>query len=392
MRICSAYWLFLLVLIGCDRAGVGSVASSKATEIPPVSLPAVLDDSCEDGKKAYEASFYQFARESVCMGCHAGNHLAAPPWAGADVLDSYHRVKSLVDFSMVDRSTIVIRALNGHCNRPGNPACSDPENARLLSEKIQEWWVNGESKCDDQYRRVDPLDLGSVSSQFKEYTWDISKVGSQFSGLQLTVEVKGIIDATTNKVRAYIIRKPRFISAEQGQSLRVRGIRFYLNGSSQPIANAFDELDVTVSIVRSAVGRHNYAVLSPEVLTMQGSDLPADKLFIGIKGLEAVVKPQCSSTTLFRDKVMPELTRVNSCLACHRRSSVDDSAIPYMSADVTEACAQMRQYVSPMGASVSTLFEFPLNANRTGHPSVEVVSPGLVRSAVAEWVKSEFPR
>jgi len=131
------------------------------------------------------------------------------------VTESYHRVKSYVDFIDVNASKLVVRAGNRHCG----PACSNATFQADLANRIVTWWEAGESSC-QAYISSTPTPVPSdISGTFQPIEWIFDRVNGTTAKLKVRADSKAMGIDNDGSVAAYIVSRPRVIAEESELSV-----------------------------------------------------------------------------------------------------------------------------------------------------------------------------
>ena len=349
---------------------------------------ADMTADCPQGFEAFQKTVFPKVRRD-CALCHDGSVENAPPFAKTDALRGYYALLNRADFMAPDRSVLVRRAGNNHCNKPN---CNPASGEEMLS-KVRDWWTQGESSCkrDGKFTTAEqplPMPLpGPGGKDFATVTFDLSEISVQFSGATVSLDVQQFTTPTATQPATLRFRRPQLSTSDM--PIHLAGIRVLVNRHASPLATAF-------RVVDRRMGMLSKSLLSTHTLIVP-QDPPADSYMVslGLDVLEKSPPPACQSLASFRRHVLPTFD-AEKCTSCHGGGSGGAGTAPanqiFPMGGLTEPdlCAAARSRVDPADSDLGPFFALPL-AGAFGHP--KTVSPsGEIFRQWNEWVQEETSR
>lgn len=252
---------------------------------------------CQKGIDAFEKTVYAHIRRD-CRDCHDDGGFSEISHSSHDILKSYQRVISYVNWSNVDDSFFIKKGGNLHCLKyPQEGKCSSDE--KTLRELVHQWWESGQKDCPLIGALVSRPTKLNQSSEPMEIRIDISNL-AQVGGLKFEFTAHRENDE-------YVLSRPRILG--ESTAIRIKGIGMVQNGRPLTLINGWQSVSVKVLPNTKAL----LSAITVRVPVELGAE---DEISFGFQSLEKVEPFSCQKLTAFENDVLPVLSR-RRCYSCH---------------------------------------------------------------------------
>lgn len=364
---------------------------------------AIYPNSAGGGGTAiFQAKVYPYLRTN-CSACH-GN-AQAPKFAVADVTAAYNAAHSVVNFTDINASRLLVKGTDSHCGS----GCISSNKATLLG--LLEQWKAGELSAPGSATTVVSIgkivstalplpagipvvDLSNGTNQnnFVRMRWDLSQVAPgnpDLAGAVFEVEVQQYTALTDSGPASLRFRKPRIGSPTV--PLLVQGVRILADKTFNVANDQYLTIDESVSPgpIAAPTASINFPVLSPELMIVvlpNGAASP--QIYVSFERLEKTTIATCKNLAGWQSMYRPIM--VAKCTNCH--GGGNGGATSKLNLNTTtntdeQLCGRSLQRVDLKSPIDSPLITYPLRGASLGHPATTFNSADA--DTTINWIRTE---
>jgi hypothetical protein len=319
--------------------------------------------ACDDGFTAFQDTVYKKVRRD-CALCHDGSVKKAPPFATDDPNSSYNMLLNYMNFSSIDKSLLVIRAGNGHCNKPN----CNKDSGKEMSQVADKWWTTGEKVCERNGKYFTasvplPMNMPTKGKGFAKMSFNLGTIKNTLNGMAFEIDVQDYIPESAVTYGAYMFRAPRLVGGKK--SIVIKDLKVMLNGRYDIIYNAYTAVNRSIPFFN--VGTMATPILSAEAMMVLKDGLPNPELMISFVAIDPTQDTaSCLNSASFKQNMKPAI--MTNCAGCHTNTAATMSErMLDLTAGDDKLCQMASAFIEPSQPMVTPLLDIPAKG-LYGHP------------------------